>query len=111
MKKRILILSTLIAAGLLISATGADIYRNIYVTIPGEDFCTQKLGLAYHSGDLWLPVENGTIHLSQTENCTTDKKGYCNLTVERDKVYAVKHNNNTVKLFIGCQEVVIVIRI
>lgn len=109
--KKIAILSIIILAGCLLSATGAEIYRDIYIIIPGEDVCTQKLGLTYRSGNLWLPVENGTIYLTPTENCTTDQKGYCNLTVERDKVYAVKHNNNTVKLFIGCQEVIIVIRV
>lgn len=109
--KKIAVLCLLILAAGLLSATGAEIYRDIHVTIPGEDFCTQKLGLTYRTGDLWLPVENGTISLGPTENCTTDYRGYCNLTVERDKVYAVKHNNNTVKLFIGCQEVVIIIRV
>ena len=109
-------MKTVTIAGILLVvfvsvATGIDIYQEIQVFIPGENVCEQKLGLTYRLGDSWLPVVNGTIYLSEDVQCITDTKGYCNITVERDKVYAVKHGTNTVKLFIGCQEIVIVIRV
>lgn len=106
-----LLATTLLITAIILSATGIEVYQDIQVTIPNESFCTQNLGLAYISDNMWLPVANGTIYLNPTSSCVTNSKGYCNLTVERDKVYAVKHNNNTVKLFIGCQEVLIVIRV
>ncbi len=84
-------------------------YATIELTYPGMDYCNQQIGVATDSGNYSYPVQNATLCINES-CCITDVRGFCTLKLVRDKVYEIKIRNETARLFVACQEPVVIVR-
>ena len=86
--------------------------RVIELSYEGMDTCNQQIGFAKEvwNSTVWLPIVNGTLTIgNQTK--TTDSRGYAIFTLQKNQVYEIRCQNETKRLFVSCQDSVVLVRI
>lgn len=86
--------------------------RVIVLEYEGMDTCEQQIGFAKQvwNSSVWLPIVNGTLTIGD-QTKTTDSRGYAIFTLQKDQVYEIRCQNETKRLFVGCQEAVTLVRV
>lgn len=86
--------------------------RVIVLEYEGMDTCEQQIGFAkkvWNSSE-WLPIANGTLTIAD-QTKTTDSRGYAIFTLDKDQVYEIRCQNESKRLFVSCQDSVVLVRV
>jgi hypothetical protein len=84
----------------------------IELTYEGMNTCEQQIGFAKKIWNTteWLPIVNATLTVNG-QSKMTDSRGYAIFTLYKDEVYEIRCQNETKRLFVSCQESVVLVRV